>query len=228
MPVAGAGADHHGVGDAGERGHIDQLDVVSPQWVALTGSKGEITVDADPQAAALIAAAPNRPAVLPLVHNSANAAFDSAQADALLDSPAARVALIAHLVDLAQSRGFGGYIFDLENLSPRAARLYPGFVAQARTALARSGRQAWVTAPFDGEGWPLPALQKASDAVVLMAYDQHYGTGDPGPPAAQDWFQTKLAERMAQLDPNRTVMALGAYGYDWTLPAKGRPGKAMP
>jgi peptidoglycan/xylan/chitin deacetylase (PgdA/CDA1 family)/spore germination protein YaaH len=201
--------------------HIRQLDVVSPQWVALAGAKGEVEVTADPQAAALIAAAPNRPAVLPLVHNSANAVFDSAQADALLASPAARAALIRHLVDLAQSRGFGGYIFDLENLSPRAARLYPGFVAQARIALAKSDRQAWVTAPFDGEGWPLPALQKASDALVLMAYDQHYGNGEPGPAAGQDWFQQTLAATFKQLNPAHTIVALGAYGYDWTAGKSG-------
>ena len=201
--------------------HIRQLDVVSPQWVALAGAKGEIEVTADRQATALIAAAPNKPAVLPLVHNSANAAFDSAQADALLGDPAARAALIARLVDLARAKGYGGYIFDLENLSPRAARLYPGFIAQARAALARSDRQAWVTAPFDGEGWPLQALQKASDALVLMAYDQHYGTGEPGPAAGQDWFQQTLSATFRQLNPAHTVVALGAYGYDWTAGKHG-------
>ncbi len=206
--------------------HVKDLDVVSPQWVALSGAMGAIDVTADPQAAALIAAAPNKPAVLPLVHNSANAAFDAAQADALLASPQARAALIGRLVDLAKARGFGGYIFDLENLSPRAARLYPGFVAQARKALGASGRQAWVTAPFDGEGWPLPALQKAADVLVLMAYDEHYGTGEPGPTAGQDWFQQTLTTAFKGLDPARTIVALGAYGYDWTTRAPGTLGRA--
>jgi cellulose synthase/poly-beta-1,6-N-acetylglucosamine synthase-like glycosyltransferase/spore germination protein YaaH/peptidoglycan/xylan/chitin deacetylase (PgdA/CDA1 family) len=216
--------------DSNSRGslaaHIKDLDIVSPQWVALTGNEGAFDVTSDPQASALIAAAPNKPAVLPLVHNSANASFDSAQADAILGSPTARATLIKNLVDLAQARGFGGYIFDLENLSPRAAKLYPGFIAQARAALAKTDRRAWVTAPFDGEDWPIAALGKASDAVVLMAYDQHYGTGEPGPAAGQDWFQENLALRFKELDPSKIIMALGAYGYDWTAKAPGQPGRA--
>ncbi len=68
---------------------------------------------------ARIAAAPNHPAVLPLVHNSANAAFNGPLGDALLANPKARAKLIAGLADLAVRRGYGGYVFDLENLSPK-------------------------------------------------------------------------------------------------------------
>ncbi len=196
--------------------HIGQLDVVAPQWVALRGSAGDIDVVSDPQATALIAAAPKRPAVLPLVHNSANESFHGPVADALLANPKARAVLIRHLATLAEQRGYAGYTFDFEALSDASARAYPGFLAQARAVLGKAGRQVWVTAPFDGEGWPLPALQRASDMLVLMAYDEHYGTGGPGPTASQGWFQTNLAAQFKHLDPNRAVIALGAYGYDWS------------
>jgi cellulose synthase/poly-beta-1,6-N-acetylglucosamine synthase-like glycosyltransferase/peptidoglycan/xylan/chitin deacetylase (PgdA/CDA1 family) len=62
--------------------------------------------------------------------------------------------------------------------------------------------------------------------VVLMAYDQHWGGGEPGPAAAQDWFETTLAKRMEALDPAKTVLALGAYGYDWTLKGPKNPASA--
>src|SRR5579864_1466258 len=39
--------------------HIDQLDVVAPQWVVLNGSLGPVTVTSDPQAEAIIGAAKN-------------------------------------------------------------------------------------------------------------------------------------------------------------------------
>lgn len=208
--------------------HVKDMDVVSPQWVALSDRKGNIAVTADPQATALLASAPNKPAILPLVHNSANEVFDGEEADDLLASPMARKALIANLVTLANAKGYGGYVFDLENLSERSTQLYPGFIAQARAALAPSGREAWVTAPFDGEGWPLPALQKAADTLVLMAYDEHYGTGTPGPAAGQDWFELNLSKVFEDLDPSRTILALGAYGYDWMAPAgKAAPGRAI-
>jgi spore germination protein YaaH/peptidoglycan/xylan/chitin deacetylase (PgdA/CDA1 family)/GT2 family glycosyltransferase len=210
------------------RRNIDKLDVVSPQWVALKGPGGDIVIDDDPQGVARIAAAPNHPAVLPLVHNSANAAFNGPMADALLANPAARAKLIASLADLAVKRGYGGYVFDLEALSAKGLANYPKLLDEARAALKPQGREVWVTAPFDEEGWPLKRLQDSSDTLVLMAYDQHYGGGDPGPNAGQDWYQSELSKRFAKLDPARTVMALGAYGYDWTLNKAGKAVSGAP
>jgi hypothetical protein len=62
-----------------------------------------------------------------------------------------------------------------------------------------------------------------------MAYDEHYALGDPGPNAGQDWYETELEKRFTkQLDPNHTVLALGAYGYDWTLNKDGSRSSGAP
>ncbi len=206
--------------------HIDALDVVAPQWIALQGSQGALTLTADPLAEAIIKGARRPPSVLPLVHNAQESAWNGPQADALILSPVARKALSEHLVTLARTHGYGGYIFDLENLSPRAAEAYPGFLAQIRAALKPEGRELWVTAPFADASWPLKKLQAATDVLVLMAYDQHWGTGDAGPAAGQAWFQSGVAARMSELNPAKTILALGAYGYDWTLPSPGQAGSA--
>lgn len=205
------------------RRHVDSLDVVAPQWIALAGSGGQVTVTPDARAEAIIAGAKHPPSLLPVVHNAKNAVWNGPEADALLLSPTARQRLIAELMTLAKARGYAGYVFDLENLSPKAAAAYPGFLAQAKAAFAPSGRDIWLTAPTDDEAWPLKKLQAAADVIVLMAYDEHYGTGDPGPPAGQDWFQSHVAAAMAELDPAKTIVALGAYGYDWALPSKWDP-----
>lgn len=210
------------------RRNIDKLDVVSPQWVTIEGSKGDLSVTDDPQGVAQIAAAPNHPAVLPLVHNSANAAFDGPLADALLADPLARRKLIDNLAALAQRKGYGGYVFDFEALSPKGLAAYPQFLDEARAVLKPAGREVWVTAPFDDEGWPMARLQQASDTLVLMAYDQHYAGGEPGPNAGQDWYEAQLEKRFASLDPARTIMALGGYGYDWTLNKDGSRASGAP
>src|SRR5579863_1346357 len=67
--------------------HIDQLDVVAPQWIVLNGSGGPVTVTQDPQAEAIIAAAKNAPSVLPIVHNAHNGLSDGPLADNLLVNP---------------------------------------------------------------------------------------------------------------------------------------------
>ena len=210
------------------RRNVDKLDVISPQWIGIKGSAGDINIVDDPEGAARIANAPKPPAVLPLVHNSANAAFNGPLGDALLANPAARAKLIATLKDLAAQRGYGGYVFDFEALSAKGLAAYPKFLDEARAAFAGTDREVWVTAPFDEEGWPLKRLEQSSDTLVLMAYDQHYALGDPGPNAGQDWYESELAKRFATLDPNRTVLALGAYGYDWTLKKDGTRASGAP
>ena len=206
------------------RDQVENLDVVSPQWVALAASPGQVEITSDAQARAIIASARKPPSILPSVfnYNSKAAVWNGPAGDAVILNARARRLLIANLVREAQARGYAGYVFDLENLSPAGAQAYPRLIAEARAALKPLGREVWVTAPFDDDSWPLKRLQAAADAVVLMAYDQHYGGGEPGPAAGQDWFETRLAARMAELDPTRTVLALGAYGYDWTLDARGR------
>lgn len=204
--------------------HIDQLDVVSPQWIALDGSAGSVSVTSDPQAEAIIAGAKNDPSVLPMVHNAHDGISDGPLADALLTNPAARSQLIANLVNLAKTHDYGGYVFDLENLSPEALRQYPGLIAAARDALKPLGREVWVAVPFANQDYDLKRFQAASDTVVLMAYDEHYGGagGQPGPPAGQDWFESNLARDAVQLDRAKTVVALGDYGYDWKLDKTGK------
>ncbi len=206
------------------RRHINQLDVVAPQWLVLDGSLGRLKVTFDPQAEAIFASAKTPPSVLPLVHNWVNNASNGPMADALIVYPAARKALISNLVVLAREHGWAGYVFDLENLSPAGLAAYPTLLAEARAALKPLGREVWVSAPFADDSWPLKRFEAVTDTVVLMAYDQHWSGGDPGPPAGQDWFEETLARDMGQLDPRRTVISLGAYGYDWT--AKDAQGPA--
>jgi cellulose synthase/poly-beta-1,6-N-acetylglucosamine synthase-like glycosyltransferase/spore germination protein YaaH/peptidoglycan/xylan/chitin deacetylase (PgdA/CDA1 family) len=208
--------------------HIDQLDVVSPQWIFLSGSLGPVSVTTDAPAEAIIASAKNSPSVLPSITNAHDGLFDGPLASNLLVNPAARAALVTNLVNLAKSHGYGGYVFDLENISPQALAQYPALVAEARAALKPLGREVWVTVPFANPDWNLKTFQSVSDTVVLMAYDQHWGGdagqggGQPGPPAGEDWFETNLEQDMNQLDPAKTVVALGDYGYDWTLDKSGK------
>src|SRR5215831_14077849 len=51
--------------------HINELDVVSPQWVMLNGPTGQLTITSDPQARAIIASAKRAPSILPGVFNYA-------------------------------------------------------------------------------------------------------------------------------------------------------------
>ncbi|HWA63658.1 MAG TPA: glycosyl hydrolase family 18 protein, partial [Caulobacteraceae bacterium] len=206
--------------------NIDKLDVVSPQWIGLDGSLGRVNVTSDPQAEAMIARAKNPPPVMPMIHNAHDGLSDGPVADRLLMNPAARTALVTNLVTLAQQRGYAGYVFDLENMNHTSLADYPALVAEARAALKPLGREVWVSVPVADDAWDLKKFAAAADSVVLMAYDQHWAAGKPGPAAGQDWYEAIIEQDFKKLDPAHTIVALGDYGYDWTLPDATQPGRA--
>jgi peptidoglycan/xylan/chitin deacetylase (PgdA/CDA1 family)/spore germination protein YaaH/GT2 family glycosyltransferase len=195
--------------------HVGQIDVLAPSWIYLNGSGGRVNITDDPQTEALLAKAPHKPFVMPVVQNAHNGIFDGPQANALLLNPAARKALVDNLVALARQRGYAGYVFDLENLSEPAQKAYIQLVAQANVALDKVGREVWVTALFSDDSAPLEQLQAAADTLILMSYDEHWASGDAGPVAGQDWFEGNLDKRLSRLDEAKTIIALGSYGYDW-------------
>ncbi|QUD86800.1 glycosyltransferase [Phenylobacterium montanum] len=206
--------------------HASQLDVVAPQWIALHDAQGDVDLTDDAEAMSAIAAQQKPPAIMAVVHNAHEAIFDTAIGDGIILNKGAEDKLLATLVVQAAKHNYAGYCFDLENLSPNAIAAYPAFLRRAKAALAPHKLEVWVTAPFDDEDQPFRALQDATDSLVLMAYDQHWSTGSPGPAAGQDWFEKNLDLRMSKLDPEKTIMAYGSYGYDWAARDASGQGRA--
>lgn len=202
---------------------LARLDVFAPRWLTIRGPQGQVVVEPDPGAGAIAARFRPRLKIMPLISNAHDDIWDQAAADAVILNPAAQKAFLAQLAQLAKARGFAGYVFDFENLSPKARAAYPALLAAARAALSPEGLQSWATvAPGPDE--PFKALAGAADAAVLMAYDECWATSNAGPIAGADWLQRLLQDRLQGVDPHHVVVALAVYGYDWP---DGRPGQPI-
>jgi spore germination protein YaaH len=199
--------------------HAAALDILAPMSGALDSPQGSVRWQPDPALPAALAAAHGKPRVFPVISNAHDNVWDTAAADGALTDPKAGEAFVAALVAQARARNYAGYILDFESLSPQGVGAYPALLARLRAALRPLGKELWVTALLSADPVLVRQLSEAADAVVLMAYDQCWATGTPGPVAAQDWLETtldaKLASKDRPTDPSRYVVALGAYGYDW-------------
>ena len=71
--------------------------------------------------------------------------------------------------------------------------------------------------PADDEEWDLAAYARVTDKLFLMAYDEHYQGGDPGPIASQRWFEAAVANAKRTVPPGKLVVAVASYAYDWTV-----------
>lgn len=194
--------------------HIDQIDWVAPTLLSLTPS-GQLTSVDDPPLRRIVGSSMRRPLVLPVVQNAINGRWDGEAVATLMRDPARRQKLIADLAAYLDKNRDAGVIFDFENLPATSLDDLARLVAQTRAAFAPRHKIVAVTMPIDNPAWPARALANASDKLILMAYDEHWQGGQPGPIASNAWFTDRLGSVMRAIPRGKAVVALGNYGYDW-------------
>jgi peptidoglycan/xylan/chitin deacetylase (PgdA/CDA1 family) len=89
------------------------------------------------------------------------------------------------------------------------------FVRALHAALAEHGALTTQALGTDIDDSWLRRYGAVNDDVILMLYDEHYGSGDAGPVASQTWYADRVRHAFQVLDPAHTILAIGAYGYDW-------------
>ena len=198
--------------------HVEDLDWLIPGWISVTGPDHRMTVFADNPGRAIIAGAAHRPKILPMVQNALEGEWDGKGAAALLDDPAARAALLARIERFLAVNHAHGALFDFEELPGSSQGDYLRFLHEAHRRFAPHGWLVTVAVPIDNSDWNLPAYAAAADKLFVMAYDEHYPGGPPGPIASRPWFEAMVSKALHTLPPNKLVVAIGSYSYDW---AKG-------
>jgi peptidoglycan/xylan/chitin deacetylase (PgdA/CDA1 family)/spore germination protein YaaH/GT2 family glycosyltransferase len=194
--------------------HGNDLDWVVPAVVTVSGAHHDVAVEADARFDHLVAGEAHRFKVLPMVQNYGSEQWDGAGAAALLHDKGQRRVFAQRMAAMVAQRHEAGLVMDFEALPARAMPDYVPFLRELRAVLPQ-GAQLAVTVPADTEGWPLEALAKVSDKTIFMAYDQHWEGGTAGPIAAQDWFVREVQGALRRIGPDRIVVALGSYAYDW-------------
>jgi len=214
------------------RAHLDALSYVMPEWLSLSEDTGLYTSSfstqtRDPEVVSLAAHA-NLP-VLPVLNNANETDFQWAPLRRLLTDPARQTALAAQLARELTAQHFAGINIDFEppydsmsNAEQTAAKALlrtslPQFIGTLKQAFAPAHLLVTQDLPADDDNFAYSQLAKLNDFVVLMLYDQHTPSDDPGPIAGQAWFEEMANKRMAGMDPAKVVLGLGNYCYDWPI-----------
>jgi peptidoglycan-N-acetylglucosamine deacetylase len=203
--------------------NLSRLDWIVPEWIRLQDGPDPLVRDIDPRALDLIRR--ERPAtpIIPLVQNYQNEEWNAELLARSISDEQSRQRLVAALTRLVAENNFAGVCIDLEEVPAASqANLY-SFMQTLHAAFQARG---WIVAqavPFDNPDWNYRAYAATTDYLMLMGYDQHWATSRPGSIAAQDWFEQVLRRRMTELDPNRTIVCFGNYGYDWSDAATEAP-----
>jgi len=195
---------------------ISKLDWVVPSWLELTGPDMELKTGVDYRSVDLLAKQKTRPLVLPMLQNATEGEWNGTGLAKMLADPATRKERIDSVVSFIRTNNAQGVVVDFEDIPKESHRDVLAFLRELRTQFAPRGWLVAVAMPFDDPNWPYRSYASATDYQILMAYDEHFEEGSAGPIASQSWFVDKLSRRMNELNPGKTIVALGNYAYDWS------------
>jgi peptidoglycan/xylan/chitin deacetylase (PgdA/CDA1 family)/spore germination protein YaaH/GT2 family glycosyltransferase len=201
------------------RANAGQLSWVAAGMVSVRG-RDHRWIEAEDAALQPIMAANPHARLLLMIQNDSETGWDGANMARLLASADKRQTLLAQLAKAMARHKASGAFFDIEDLPASAHDDYRTLLAEARTRLpAMLGRAAvpiMLAAPVADEAWDLAAYARAADRVVLMAYDEHWQSGAPGPIASQAWYARVVESAVARTGADRAIVAIGSYAFDWS------------
>lgn len=173
--------------------------------------------------------------VLALVHNiSQGGDFDRQLVHALLAEPGLRRATVENIARLVRDGGYAGVNIDFENVPVSDRNNYTAFVRELAAELGRDGHQVTLSVPAKtwddkSNAWSgafdYRALGQLADAIMIMAYDEHWSGGAAGPVASLGWVEQVVRYAAGEIPPEKIRLGLAGYGYDW--PAGGYGGRAV-
>src|SRR5215813_3703577 len=210
--------------------NLNHLDWLMPQWMHLVDANpGEAPFvddlnNADSEGEhnqalmALNLVREKRPQmqILPVVQNLDDEKWQPDLLARAVATEDARLRLISALSDFVSQNKFAGVCIDFEEPTPDTQPNLLKFMQELHAAFQQRGWIVAQAAPFADPDWNFHEYSAASDYLMLMAYDEHWSTGlTIGSVASQSWYEQNLANRMRDVDPAKTIVIVGSYGYEW-------------
>lgn len=141
--------------------------------------------------------------------------FDARRLRALVTRAAARAKVIAELTGAVEQYGLAGVTIDFEEIPSDLDGSVAQFARELQAALHSEGAILSQAVSIDMDSTAVRAYAAANDRLFLMLYDEHFRGSDPGAVASQPWYVMHARKLLQSIPPNKAILALGAYGYDW-------------
>ncbi len=219
--------------------HVHQIDMLFPQWLHVDSPDGtlmmmsgdnlrEFTVIQgstihDPdylnKIKRVIQTAKEDTEIFPAINNfnPHTQEWDTGVGDVLNDPDKSARFLDQLMRFLTAYPAYRGLSFDIESIPDKDDPAYLSFIQTLYAQMHARNLRLWVNVPAGASNNDLKTIAANSDGIVLMNYDEHQTTSDPGPVAAQPWFVGNLERVLKVVPKNKIICGLGNYGYDWTL-----------
>ncbi|MBK8507200.1 MAG: glycosyltransferase [Candidatus Competibacter sp.] len=204
--------------------NLGSLDMLIAEWLHLSDENGSVRED-DPvrQAHATQYIRDRRPdvSIVPLINNWNGREWEGAKLGRMLVKSDARARVIEQLLAYVERHNFAGVSIDFEDIPAKAQPDFQRFIAELHTVFQPKKLSVSVNVPASDPAFDYRKLANSADYLIVMAYDEHWSTGAPGPIASLPWFAKVLRQRQRDIPAEKMIVAIGNYGYDWQ--AGGHP-----
>ncbi len=169
----------------------------------------------------------NGPALLVVTTLTEEGVFNSNRAAQVLSEDEFSTTLIDNILAKLESGNYFGVDIDFEYIPPEYKNAYTDFISRLREKVSPYGYKVFVSlAPKTSteqrgllyEAHDYSALGSVADYVLIMTYEWGYTYGPPMAVAPLDKVETVLQYAVSQIPPEKVLMGIPNYGYDWTLP----------
>ena len=136
---------------------------------------------------------------------------------ALVPGSAERKKLVADL--LAAAKDYDGLQIDFESIPQRDGETFFSFLAELRAGLGNKIFSVALPARIkkvSNDVYDYEKIAPIADRILIMAYDEHWSTSDPGPIASLAWCRKVAAYCMGVIGSEKLIMGLPFYGRGWS------------
>jgi len=228
--------------------HYRELDLLIPEQLHAVSPDGHMVIEPDEKLKAWLDTLDVSIPIMPLVNNYDGVNWRTEEMVRYLKSPDARKRLVSELIRFvnvdAEGRrrpeapstanpsapaastppGQSGVVVDFEEIPEKSQDDFEKFISELTIAAHVYNRKVMVCLPAADSSYDYAYFGKVADAVILMNYDEHWLTSDPGPITSQAWYQRNLESTLKEVPPEKLVMGIANYSYDWPKIPKGTKG----
>src|SRR5437016_1420275 len=201
--------------------HAGQITHVCPEWMTVINGMGDLQIDADARLPKL--AANKGIAVMPVLTNLVGDTWQPEAIENLAHGTQDRQErFISNVLAVLRNAKAAGVVVDWEQLDPAYKKDITGFIDKFADALDEDNKELWLCVQ-PGQELDYIDFEELSDNVdrfVAMLFDETSDIDPPGPLGSRSWFEGWLHVLLEDSDHKQWIIALGSYGYDWTIGGK--------
>src|SRR5947209_12400136 len=201
--------------------HASLITHLCPEWMTVVNGSGDIQIDADSRLPKFCAG--KGIALMPLLTNLVGDSWQPEAIENLAHGSADRQErFFAKVVATLRDAKAKGVVIDWEQIDPAYRKDITRFIDKFCDALHNDDKKLWLTVQ-PGQDLDYIDFDELSDNVdrfVGSLFDETSDIDPPGPLGSKSWFEGWLRVLLEGSDSKQWIIALGSYGYDWTVGGK--------